>query len=65
LFINENRLSDIKQKPGKEVFIWLEESKIFKSKIKHFIDFENSKVIIKPLTGFIAGKKYMGTCVPH
>ena len=65
VFGNEKRLSDIKQKPGREIFIHNEYIPLYKSKLRHFIDFENSKAIIKSLTGFTAGTKYIGLCVPH
>ncbi len=46
------------------LLIWNYENNLIQAKIKHFIDFENTKAILKPLTGMTAGQNILGTCLP-
>ena len=53
-------LNEIKQKPGKNIFIWKRNS-IF-GEIKTFIDFENTSAIEIPYGG---AQKHTATCMPQ
>jgi hypothetical protein len=57
----ENRasLNEVKQKPGKDIFLWKRNS-IF-GEIKTFIDFENTSAI----ETYGGGQKHVATCMPQ